>query len=86
MMIDTHDLNEQEFIQLRKLLKDARFYDLAQAKTEVLPQSKDAFRYKITVKKPDHTSCSVLTADPVSDPHLRELIQWIRKISTKTAS
>ncbi len=74
--IDSGELPENEAVELRRRVEEARFFDLPPTVGEPPPGAADYLRHTITVEDEDRSHTARVT-DPVEDPALRALVGYL---------
>ena len=77
--IDTEQLSTEDSAHLKRLLEQARFFELPPSIER--PALRDAFQYVISVDTGDKKHSVSITGEP-QDPSLKELKRKLEKIST----
>jgi hypothetical protein len=73
--IDTEELPEEEAKELVRLIEAAGFFELPE--TSSPPRgAADYLRYTISATTPEHSHTVQLT-DPIEDPHVRALVEYL---------
>jgi hypothetical protein len=73
--IDTDELSEEEAKDLERLIEAAGFFELPE--TSSPPRgAADYLRYTISATTPEHSHTVHLT-DPIEDPHVRALVEYL---------
>ena len=77
-LIDGSDLSEAELAQLRKLVEAARFFQLPADSRALAKGAADYQHYTITIED-GRQRRTVRLADPIGDPALQALVDYLRK-------
>lgn len=76
LVLDTERLSDSEAEQLRRLIDDAHFWKLP-AKDPSAPPRPDTRSYDLTIEEHGRSQ-SVRLIDPVEEPHLHALLEFIK--------
>src|SRR2546429_3907984 len=77
MTIDSDQLPQQEFDELKWLVNTTHFFDLPTTVNSPSPSAADYYQYTITIQDEGKQHTVHLT-DPVKDPNLQALLSYLR--------
>jgi hypothetical protein len=83
--VNTDQLPENARVELEKLVKETRFFELPSSPGPRLKKGADYFRYRITIEAGGQ-SHTLNLADPVEDPNLQRLVVILRKRARENLS
>ena len=77
IVIDTDQLSDQAAMEIEKIVAQANFFALSKTVGKPAPGAADYRQYTITIQdgKKSHT---VTTFDPIQDPKLQALVQYLQ--------
>lgn len=85
VIIDLADLPLPEANELQALLTRVRFFELPLRVGKFSAKAADQRQYKITIEKAEGKSHTVFLSDAMDDPHLRQLLVFLKNKAAPAA-